>query len=63
MLNITQLMAKPHAPEPDIGEMIYALNDEELNKLLGTVSGLIEDRKQAKKREEELKTVYAKRMY
>lgn len=63
MLNITQLIAKPQAPEPDIWELIYTLNDEELYKLLGTVSGLIEGRKQAKKREEELKTVYAKQAH
>jgi len=63
MLNITQLMQKPQAPETDIRELVYTLTEEELYKLLGTISGLIEGRKQAKKREEELKSIYAKQAH
>ena len=63
MVSITQLMQKPQAPETDIWELVYTLTEEELYKLLGTISGLIEGRKQAKKREEELKSIYAKQAH
>ena len=63
MLSITQLMQKPPVPETVIWVLVYTLTEEELYKLLGTISGLIEGRKQAKKREEELKSIYAKQAH
>lgn len=62
MLNLNRSIPKPQE-EPNIWDLVYTLTDDDLQRLAGTIAGLIQGRKQAKEREEQMKVIYAKQAH